>query len=80
MTRGVVDDLGIDLVDAAEDRQARPLSGPREVEADPRVALLRRAARLSAAVGMVVVVLLYRFGAPGDGARPVGDQVVLPLR
>ena len=36
----VVDDLGVDVVDAAEDREARPLRGSRQVEADPLVALL----------------------------------------
>src|SRR3990172_6369496 len=41
-TGGVVDDLSVDLVQAAEDGQARPRGRPLDREADPGVALVAR--------------------------------------
>src|SRR3954469_10603659 len=41
---GVVDHLGVDVVEAAEDRQARALDRPRQPETDPLVALASRGA------------------------------------
>ena len=71
MTRGVVDDLGIDLVDAAEHREPRPFGRTREVQADPEWRL-RRAAPLSRPWPWCSWFSFRLFGA-GDDARPVGS-------